>query len=116
MAPDRDAVERAAGDLAPGAGPAIAAALREIAAGRVQDRARTAEILAILEADREARRSADVARMQAWRAVASLVASVPGKALCLLGVLVAVAAVARAMGLDVEYLSAFAGLVQWGPG
>ena len=116
MAPDRDAVERAAGDLAPGAGPAIAAALREIAAGRVQDRARTAEILAILEADREARRKADNAREKAWDAISSLALSTPGKLLGALGVPVGIAAAAKALGLDVEYLSAFAGLVQWGPG
>jgi len=106
MAPDADGVADRVADLILTDRPAaaLAAALRELA----EEQRRTgASIAATLDA---ARREHE-ARALAWSAVAGLLGSYPGRALALLLGLVLLAALASALGVDVDAIRALAGAV-----
>jgi len=106
MAPDADTAADRAADLilTDRQAGAIAAALREIAD---EQRRMGAAIATTLDA---ARREHD-ARALAYAGVAGLLGSYPGKALGVLLGLVLLVALAKALGVDVEAVRAFAGVV-----
>lgn len=95
--PAADAVEA----LTPGQVAALSSALRVLA-----DEMRTLRTL--LDAHLRAEQETIDARRLAWQAIAGLAGSYPGRALGTLLALVLVAALARALGVDVEYLRALA--------
>ena len=103
--PEHDAeTTRALEALSPTVLHALARALERLADRQDEQSTR---LLAHLDADRRAVE----ARALAWTAIASFAGSYPGKGLLVMLGCVLVAALARAFGLDTDYLQAVAGVI-----